>query len=76
MKERENISLDTKGKRVGSWGVVEMDDEKKNWIYKDDPEGMKALQERQRKQAEKVKEAQNGTDFDKIKRYEMTKRIW
>jgi hypothetical protein len=77
MKERQHLSLDTKGKRLGGWGMVEVDEEKRKWIYADDPEGAKALKERERKAGEKARESERGTDFGRVTRYEMSaKRIW
>jgi hypothetical protein len=78
MKEREHLVVDTKGKRLGGWGMVEVDDEKKKWIYEDDPEGAKGLRERERKAADKAAMAEKaGVDFEKVMRYEMAaKRIW
>lgn len=78
MKDREHLSLDTKGKRLGGWGTVEVDDEKKRAIYEDDPEGMRALIQREKKAAEKAAQADaKGVDFGKVARYEMAaKRIW
>lgn len=74
MKAREKMSLDTKGKRLGGLGMVELDEEKRAIIYEDDPEGGKQLKEREKKWAEQAKQ---GTDFDKVTRYEMAaKRIW
>jgi hypothetical protein len=79
MKEREKLSLDTKGKRVGGQGMVEVDEDKRRWIYEDDPEGAKALKERERKAIAKAKEGEKGggLDFGRVTRYEMVaKRIW
>jgi predicted RNA-binding protein with PUA domain len=77
MKERENLSLDTKGKRLGGWGMVEVDEDKRRWLYEDDPEGAKALKERERKAAERSRESEKGMDFGRVTRYEMSaKRIW
>lgn len=78
IKEREQLSVDTKGKRLGGWGMIEVDDEKKRIIYEADPEGLKAMKERERKQADKERAAGNkGVDFEKVTRYEMAgKRIW
>ncbi|KFX99338.1 hypothetical protein O988_03927 [Pseudogymnoascus sp. VKM F-3808] len=74
MNMRENMGLDTKGKRLGGLGMVELGEEKRNIIYEDDPEGGKQLKEREKKWAEQVKQQ---TDFDKVTRYEMVaKRIW
>ncbi|KAI9736582.1 MAG: hypothetical protein M1818_006093 [Claussenomyces sp. TS43310] len=78
IKDREHLSLDTKGKRLGGWGMVEVDDDKKRRIYEDDPEGMKGLREREKKAAEKAAQADlRGVDFGRVTRYEMAaKRIW
>lgn len=53
MKERERIVADTGGKRVGGWGIVEVEEDKRRWIYADDPEGLRALREREAKAKEK-----------------------
>ena len=83
MKEREKNPIHhvEGGRRVGGWGVVEVDQDKRRWIYEDDPEGLRALQEREdrdRAKRERDKEKGLGVDyFDKVKRYEMVgKRIW
>lgn len=77
MKQREHLILDTKGKRLGGWGVVEVDEDKRRWIYEDDPEGAKALKERERRAASKARENEKGPDFARVARYEMAaKRIW
>ncbi|KAI0113491.1 DUF747-domain-containing protein [Daldinia grandis] len=64
------------GKRVGSWGAVEVGDDRRKWIYEDDKEGLKKMRERERKTEEKFKE--KGDDgLSKVMRYEMVaKRIW
>ena len=79
MKEREKNSMhDVQGgKRVGGWGVVEVDEDKQRWIYEDDIEGLKALKERQDRDRVKKEKGTGETAFDKVKRYEMVaKRIW
>jgi len=74
MKKRENENYGMQGKRIGSWGMVEMDDEKRRHIFQDDPETLKKLKEKERLGKEK---AAAGQDFSKIIRYEMSaKRIW
>ncbi|KAI1387134.1 DUF747-domain-containing protein [Hypoxylon trugodes] len=72
--ERENYSQP--GKRIGSWGAVEIGDDRRKWIYEDDKEGLKKMRERERKGEEKFKE--KGDDgLSKVVRYEMVaKRIW
>jgi hypothetical protein len=70
----EKESYDSKGKRVGGYGQVEVGEERRRWIFADDPEGL-------RKVKEKEKRAEKGGDKDKdlgrISRYEMVaRRIW
>ncbi|KAK5048293.1 hypothetical protein LTR84_005963 [Exophiala bonariae] len=81
MKQREKSSVHhvEGGRRVGGWGVVEVDEDKRRWIYEDDPAGMRGLREREEKDKQKQqKEKVIGVEsFDKVKRYEMVaKRIW
>ncbi|OCT53616.1 putative cytomegalovirus gH-receptor family protein [Cladophialophora carrionii] len=77
LRERNPIYHVDGGRRVGGWGVVEVDDDKRRWIYDDDPAGHKNLKEREEKD-KKSKERGNGVEsFEKVKRYEMVaKRIW
>lgn len=72
--EPENFSQPSK--RIGSWGAVEIGDDRRKWIYEDDKEGLKKMRDRERKTEEKFKE--NGDDgLSKVVRYEMVaKRIW
>ncbi|CAD6590660.1 MAG: hypothetical protein ASARMPREDX12_004620 [Alectoria sarmentosa] len=74
MKERENTSTHADGRRVGGWGVVEVDEDKRRWIYKDDPEAAKKLRERERD----ARERKGGEEsFGSVSRYSMAaKRIW
>ena len=73
MKERENTSTHADGRRVGGWGVVEVDEDKRRWIYKDDPEGLRKLRERERDARERT----GREDFGSVSRYSMAaKRIW
>ena len=83
MKQREKNSVHTVegGRRVGGWGVVEVDEDKRRWIYEDDPAGMRALREREERDKQKQqREKEKGIgveSFDKVERYEMVaKRIW
>ncbi|KAN0120031.1 DUF747 domain containing protein [Hyaloscypha variabilis] len=73
MKKRENKDYSTEGKRLGAWGIVEVDEDKKRWLYDDDSEHLKKLKEKERGAKEK---AGNEQDFGKISRYELVKRIW
>jgi len=85
MKERERSGNPSPyidgGRRVGGWGVVEVDDDKRRVIYEDDPAALQALRAKEVKdKAKKEQEKEKGYTADgleKIKRYEMaTKRIW
>ncbi|KAL8920675.1 MAG: hypothetical protein Q9208_006157 [Pyrenodesmia sp. 3 TL-2023] len=75
MKEREAESVQAEGKRVGGWGVVEVDEDKRRWIYMDDKEGSKRAREREERAREM--QVKGGGDFAKVRRYSMVaKRIW
>ncbi|KAL1649488.1 hypothetical protein SLS58_001544 [Diplodia intermedia] len=79
MKEREKMVTTTDGRRVGGWGVVEVEDDKKRWIYADDPDGLRALREREAKAREKEGKEARGADgkLEGTSRYSMVaKRIW
>ena len=76
MKKREYLNYDTGGKRVGGWGMVEVDDSKRRYIFEDDPETLAKLKEKERAAREKAEKGSK-EDFGKISRYEMSaKRIW
>ncbi|KAL9012943.1 MAG: hypothetical protein Q9173_002338 [Seirophora scorigena] len=64
MKEREAESVQAEGRRVGGWGVVEVDEDKRRWIYMDDKEGAKRARERE----ERAREMQEkgGGDFGRV----------
>ena len=75
MKERERQVVDTHGKRIGGWGVVEVNEDKRRWIYEDDPDGLRELREREER-GRKVKEKPD-IKLDGVQRYSMVaKRIW
>lgn len=78
MREREMASVETGGKRIGGWGVVDVDDEKRRYIHIDDPEGLRSLRERDEKGKKKEElERERGTSFGHVSRYAMVaKRIW
>jgi hypothetical protein len=65
MKTREHQSVDAEGKRLGGWGMTEMDD----------PEHLRMLNEKARAAKEKA-EKSTVKDFEKLSRYELVKRIW
>lgn len=78
MKERERLNTDTGGKYVGGFGLVDVDEEKRRWIYNDDAEGLRGLRERDEKVRKKEeRERGEGTSFGHVSRYNMVaKRIW
>ncbi|KAF1977423.1 DUF747-domain-containing protein [Bimuria novae-zelandiae CBS 107.79] len=78
MKERERMNVETGGKRVGGWGVVDVDEEKRRWIYNDDAEGLRGLRERDEKaRLREERERREGVVFGGVSRYAMVaKRIW
>ncbi|KAH7135498.1 eukaryotic membrane protein family-domain-containing protein [Dendryphion nanum] len=78
MKERERLNVETGGKRIGGWGVVDVDEDKRRWIYNDDPDSLRNLRERDEKTRKKEeKEREQGTSFGHVSRYAMVaKRIW
>ena len=76
MKERESIIVSTDGRRIGGWGVVEVDEDKRRWIYADDPDGARKLRDRE-KEAKVKTERDGGRGFEGVERYSMVgKRIW
>ena len=79
MKERESISPQAAGRRAGMLGVVEVDDDKRRWIYHDDPEGRTKMKEREGNPMAKVKKEDGAGDegLEAVMRYSMAaKRIW
>jgi hypothetical protein len=78
MQEREMMNVETGGKRLGGWGVVDVDEEKRRHIYDDDPETLKRLRERDEKAKKKEEqEREKGTSYGHVSRYAMVaKRIW
>lgn len=78
MKERERASYETQSRRVGGWGVVEVDEDKRRWVYEGDEEGLRHLREREARAREKAKGG-GGAELklDGVGRYMMAaKRIW
>lgn len=61
-------------KRIGGWGVVEVGEDRRRWVYADDPEGLKRVRAYEEKE---VKKGSEEGSFDHVQRYEMVaKRIW
>lgn len=76
MKEREKTSVHADGRRVGGWGVVEVDDDKRRWIYHDDLDGARKLREREAAGRDKAADVTVGV-LGGVSRYSMVaKRIW
>ncbi|KAI3333705.1 DUF747-domain-containing protein [Ustulina deusta] len=72
--EHENFSQP--GQRIGAFSAVEIGDDRRKWIYEDDPEGLKSMRDRERKTQEKLK-GKGEDGLVKVVRYEMVaKRIW
>ncbi|KAI1908356.1 hypothetical protein LOZ61_005604 [Ophidiomyces ophidiicola] len=65
-------------RRFGGWGAVEVGQERRNWIYTDDPAGLQRLKERDERDAAKATKTGGGMHgFENVRRYEMVgKRIW
>lgn len=75
MKVREEQSVDTHGRRVGGWGTTEVNEDKRRWIYEDDPEALANLKEKESRGRQKADKAP--LKLDNVDRYTMVaKRIW
>ncbi|KAM3415452.1 Endoplasmic reticulum membrane protein 65 [Cercospora zeina] len=75
MKTREEQRVDTHGRRVGGWGAVEVDEDKRRWIYEDDPESLAKLKEKESRGRQKAD--QTTLKLENVDRYTMVaKRIW
>ncbi|KAJ5595017.1 uncharacterized protein N7459_001225 [Penicillium hispanicum] len=60
-------------RRAGGWGMVEVGDDKRRWIYADDPDGLRRVKEKEEKDKNKDKDMK----IDHVQRYEMVaKKIW
>lgn len=72
MKKRDHQNYGTEGKRLGLWGMTEVDEDKKRSIYEGDEEHLRKMKEKEKIGKEKAEKM----DFGKISRYELVKRIW
>ncbi|KAL0469271.1 cytomegalovirus gH-receptor family protein [Neurospora intermedia] len=79
--QAEKESFETQGKRVGGYGQVEVGEERRRWIFADDPKGLNKVRERE-KGGRGGKGGGGGggkpeKDLGTVMRYEMVaKRIW
>ncbi|EGD95048.1 hypothetical protein TESG_02543 [Trichophyton tonsurans CBS 112818] len=67
------------GRRGGGWGAVEVGEDKRRWIYVDDPDGLRRLRDREAKsRGDNPGGSGSGAHgLENVKRYEMAaKRIW
>ncbi|KAK3361386.1 eukaryotic membrane protein family-domain-containing protein [Lasiosphaeria ovina] len=72
----ERESYDAKGRRLGGYGQVEVGDDRRRWIFADDPKGLQKVREKERR-ADQGAEKEKEKDFSHITRYEMVaRRIW
>lgn len=64
-------------KRFGGWAVVEVDDDKRRWIYVDDPDGLRKIKDREGRDNNPAAKDLSTASFEGVMRYEMAaKRIW
>ncbi|KAK4168348.1 eukaryotic membrane protein family-domain-containing protein [Cladorrhinum sp. PSN259] len=72
----EKEGFDAKGRRTGGHGTVEVGEDRRRWIFADDPEGLRKLKERDKRNKDK-EEKEKDKDFSGVVRYEMVaRRIW
>lgn len=71
MKERAGMNFMTGARKVGGFGLIDVSDDQKKWIYADDPAGERAMKERESRPLPRE------INLDDVKRYSMAaKRIW
>ena len=57
--------------------MVELGDERRRWIYEDDPEGLKKMRDREKDTREREGRGNNNKGLTHVERYAMVaKRIW
>jgi len=78
MKAQEGGRVDSEGKRMGMWGMTEVREGSREWIYRDHPEELARLREKERKGREaKGKDDDVVGKLENVERYGMVaKRIW
>ncbi|KAK3674024.1 hypothetical protein LTR78_006227 [Recurvomyces mirabilis] len=76
MKERERqVTSIADGKRAGVGAMTEVDESKREWIYADDADGLKAMREKEQRGRKQSRE--KGDKLENVDRYTMAaKRIW
>ncbi|KAL1839363.1 hypothetical protein VTJ49DRAFT_1598 [Mycothermus thermophilus] len=75
--QAEKESFDSRGKRTGGYGQVEVGEERRRWIFgPEDPEGLRKAREKERRIEANI-EKDKDKDFSRVVRYEMiARRIW
>jgi hypothetical protein len=77
MREREDRRTDVGSRRLGINGMVEVDDEKRRWIYEGDEAGLARLRDKERERERGKERGGRGGDLAGVTRYAMVaKRIW
>jgi hypothetical protein len=67
-------TFESKGRRVGGYGQVEVGEDRRRWMFVDDPEGLRKVREKEQRDGKKGKKE---IDLASISRYDMiAKRIW
>lgn len=73
----EKDSYDTKGKRSGGLGHIEVGEDRQRWIHSDKTEGLRSRKVSEARRVGSEDRAKANMDFSSIHRYEMVaKRIW
>ena len=77
MQKREKETSRAESKRFGGWGMVELGDERRRWIYEDDSEGLKKMRDREKDTREREGRGNSTKGLAHVERYAMVaKRIW
>lgn len=77
-REQERVRLEGT-RRLGGWGVTEVGEERRKWIYEDDPKALQRLRDKEAREREKEREGKidDLKSLEKVDRYAMVaKRIW
>ena len=77
MQKREKETSRAESKRLGGWGMVEVDDERRRRIYEDDSEDLKKIRDREKDTREREGRGNSTKGLAHVERYAMVaKRIW